>query len=74
MKTIHADEIQPGDLLVYDGYQRRITRVDRRGGWAWPVATDDSGWAIALGDHLVDVQRIAVRSTPHEEATRTQVG
>ena len=59
MVTIHADEIQPGDVLVYGGYERRITHVDRRDGWAWPIATDDSGWAVALDDHLVDVRRLA---------------
>jgi hypothetical protein len=59
MVTVHADEIQPGDVLVYDGYERRITRVDHRDGWAWPIATDDSGWAVALDRHLVEVRRLA---------------
>jgi hypothetical protein len=59
MMTIHADDLQPGDVVVYDGYVRRVTRVSRRDGWAWPVASDDSGWAIALGHALIDVEREA---------------
>jgi hypothetical protein len=70
MLTIHADELQPGDVLVYDGYERRIIRVDRRDGWAWPIATDDSGWAVALDDHLVDVRRIAMPC----RASRIRIG
>ena len=70
MVTIHADEIQPGDVVVYGGYERRITRVDRRDGWAWPIAADDHGWAVALDDHLVDVRRIAMRLKSDAEATR----
>ncbi len=57
--TIHADEIQRGDVLLYDGCERRIVCVDRRDGWAWPIAIDGSGWAVALDDHLVDVLRSA---------------
>ena len=57
MTTIHADELEPGDVVVYGGHHRRITHVDRRDGWAWPIAGDDSGWAIALGRHLVAVHR-----------------
>ena len=59
MTTIHADEIQPGDVVVYEGHCHRITCVDRRDGWAWPIARDGTGWAIALGVHLVDLQRRA---------------
>jgi hypothetical protein len=57
MTTIHADELQPGDVVVYDGHNHKITRVDRRDGWAWPIAADDTGWAIALDHHLIDVHR-----------------
>jgi hypothetical protein len=57
MTTIHADELHPGDVVAYNGRNHRITRVDRRDGWAWPVAADDTGWAIALDHHLIDVQR-----------------
>jgi hypothetical protein len=59
MTTIHADQLQPGDVVVYDGRDRQITRVDRREGWAWPVAADDTGWAIALSHLLIDVHRTA---------------
>ena len=46
MTTIQADELQPGDVIVYDGHVHLITHVDRHDGWAWPVATDDTGSAI----------------------------
>jgi hypothetical protein len=59
MTTIHADELQPGDVIVYDGHMRRITHVDREDGWAWPIAADDTGWAIALSHRFIDVQRVA---------------
>ena len=59
MTTIHADELQPGDALVWDGHNHRITHVDRRDGWAWPIAVDETGWAIALDHHLIDVDRNA---------------
>ena len=70
MVTIHAVEIEPGDVLAYDGNERRITRVDRRDGWAWPIATDDSGWAVALDHPLVEVRRIARRFTSAEKTIR----
>jgi hypothetical protein len=59
MTTIPAQELKPGEVVVYDGRSRRITCVDRRAGWAWPIATDDTGWAIALGEQLVTVDREA---------------
>jgi hypothetical protein len=59
MTTIHADELRPGDVIVYGGHIHRITHVDREEGWAWPVAADDTGWAIALSHQLIDVQRVA---------------
>ena len=59
MTTICADELKPGDVVAYDGCNRRIIRVDRRDGWAWPVATDDTGWAIALGRQLIAIHRRA---------------
>jgi hypothetical protein len=59
MTTIRADELKPGDIVAYDGRDRRISRVDRREGWAWPIATDDTGWAIALGRQLVSVYQQA---------------
>ena len=59
MTTIHADELQPGDVVVYHGQDHLITDVERRAGWAWPVAADGTGWAIALGRQLLDVLRLA---------------
>jgi hypothetical protein len=59
MTTIHAHEVQPGDTFMYNGHNRQITRVDRREGWSWPVAADDTGWAIALGRNLIEVRRPA---------------
>ena len=59
MTTVHADELQPGDVVVYGGQHRQIARVDRRDGWAWPVAADDTGWAIALDHELIDIHRSA---------------
>jgi hypothetical protein len=57
--TIHADELQSGDVVVYDGHVRQIVQVDRRDGWAWPIGTDSTGWGIALGDQLIEVRRAA---------------
>jgi hypothetical protein len=57
MITIHANELQPGDLIDDHGESHRVTQVDCLNGWAWPVASDGTGWAIALGHHLVDIER-----------------
>jgi hypothetical protein len=59
MTTIHADALQPGDVVDYHGHPHRVTHIDRRNGWAWPVAFDDAGWAMALGHDLVTVHRAA---------------
>ena len=59
MTRIHADELRPGDVVALDGERHRITHVDLRAGWAWPIAGDDHGWAMALGHSLVDVFRDA---------------
>ena len=59
MTTIHTDELLPGDVVVIDGHVHVITHVNRDDGWSWPVATDDTGWAIALSHQLVDVERVA---------------
>jgi hypothetical protein len=59
MITIHADEIQLGDVVVYEGHCHQITGIYCREGWAWPIARDGTGWAIALGHHLVDLDRRA---------------
>ena len=55
--SIHANEIRPGDLLHHGGRSRRITGVLHRAGWAFPVAVDGTGWAIALGNADVTVRR-----------------
>jgi hypothetical protein len=55
--SIHADELRPGDLLEYDGQAHRITEVRRCAGSSWPVASDGTGWAIALGRKPVRVWR-----------------
>jgi hypothetical protein len=57
MTTIHADEVQVGDIVEHLGQTHRIRHVDRHRGWAWPVAFDDDGWAMALGHGLIDVER-----------------
>jgi hypothetical protein len=57
MTTIHADELRPGDVLDYHGQRRVVGRIHRSQGAAWPVASDDTGWAIALGRELVLVHR-----------------
>jgi len=59
MNRIHADDLQPGDVVDYHGHPHRVTHIDRRNGWAWPVAFDDAGWAMALGHNLVTVDRAA---------------
>jgi hypothetical protein len=59
MTTIHAHELRPGDVVEYGGRCHKITRVERRDGWAWPVAADDTGWAIALDRYLIPVYRAA---------------
>jgi len=59
MSMIHADEIRPGDVVEYGGERHAVRLVDRRPGWAWPIASDGEGWAIALDHHLVDVVRAA---------------
>ena len=55
MTTIHADELRTGDIVDYMGTPHRVAHVDRHAGWAWPVAYDDSGWAIALGEQPVQL-------------------
>ena len=59
MTTIHAHDVRPGDVVDYHGQRHRVNNVERRAGWSWPVASDDTGWAMALGDHLVHVDRAA---------------
>jgi hypothetical protein len=59
MTTIHADELRPGDVVDYDGDLHVVTQVERADGWAWPIAADGTGWAIALGHQLIHVERAA---------------
>ncbi len=59
MIEIHADELRAGDVIEYGGQAHRVTHVVRGPGWAWPVAADDNGWAIALDHHMVAVWRDA---------------
>lgn len=59
MTTIPAREVRSGDVVDYRGQLHRVTHVECRRGWAWSVAFDDEGWAMALGDQLVQVDRSA---------------
>jgi hypothetical protein len=59
MLRIFADELRPGDVVTYDGHAHLITHVERSDGWTWPIAADGTGWAIALGHQLIDVDRRA---------------
>ena len=57
MTTIFADDLQPGDVVDYHGELHRISHIECCEGWAWPVAYDDAGWAMAIGHDPVDVRR-----------------
>jgi hypothetical protein len=59
MITILAHDVRPGDVVDYHGQPHRVAHVDCNTGWAWPVAFDDAGWAMALGNDLVVVHRAA---------------
>jgi hypothetical protein len=59
MIQIHADELQVGDVIHYDGHPHLVARVGCEPGWAWPIASDACGWAIALGHWMVEVEREA---------------
>jgi hypothetical protein len=54
---VYADELRPGDVVFYGGRSHRITQVARSSGWAWPVAADGTGWAIALAHHVISIER-----------------
>jgi hypothetical protein len=58
MTKIHADELRPGDIVEYHGVCHVVRRIDRSDGAAWPVASDGTGWAIALGREPVLVERV----------------
>ena len=57
MTTIRADDLRPGDVVDHHGQHHTVARIDRQHGWSWPVAFDDTGWAMAIGDDLVLVDR-----------------
>jgi hypothetical protein len=59
IKRVRTDQIRPGDVVTYRGRRRRIVHIVRRDGWAWSIAADETGWAIALGSDLIEVQRAA---------------
>ena len=59
MTTSHAQDLRPGDVVEYGGCLHHVTHIDRRSGWAFPVAFDGEGWAMALGDGVVLVDRRA---------------
>lgn len=56
--AIRSLDLQAGDIVEYRGALHRVAHVDWHHGWAWPIAFDDAGWAIAVGPGLV-VQRAA---------------
>ena len=41
------------------GEHHQVENVVRFDGWAWPVASDGAGWAMALGGDVVLVARAA---------------
>ena len=57
MIEIRADELRSGDIVEYHGERHVVLRIDRSDGAAWPVASDGTGWVIALGQEPVLVQR-----------------
>ena len=71
MTTIFAHDLQPGDVVDYHGALHQITQVQRGDGWAWPVAYDDTGWAMALGHELVVARRAATRD---RQSTVSSIG
>jgi hypothetical protein len=61
MFRIDASKLRAGDVVDDHGELHRIEHIDRRAGWAWPIAFDDHGWAIAIGDDSVSVERTGSR-------------
>jgi hypothetical protein len=57
--TVNADDLQPGDIVDYRGERHRVTHIERRDGWAWSIASDDTGWGIALDHQPLVVHRAA---------------
>lgn len=60
--AIRSPDLQEGDIVDYHGHLHRVTHVDCYNGWAWPIAFDDAGWAIAVGPDLVVVHRAAAHT------------
>lgn len=59
MTKIHPLDLRPGDVVEYHGELHTVAHIDQEAGWSWPVAFDDTGWAIALGGDLLCVDRAA---------------
>ena len=57
--TVRPNDLRPGDIVDYRGERHLVSHVEYRDGWSWPIATDDTGWAIALGPDPVVVHRAA---------------
>jgi hypothetical protein len=55
--TIPSLDVEAGDVIDCCGRPHRVAHVDLHGGWAWPIAFDDEGWAMALGPVPVEVRR-----------------
>ena len=55
-RSIHANQLRPGDVLDYGGRPHRITDIRRGPGSSWPIAVDGTGWAIALGTGPLSVR------------------
>ena len=69
MTAIPSQDLEAGDIVHYGGQPHRVSHVEYHSGWAWPIAFDDAGWAIALGHALVVVQRATAPTThPHRSA------
>ena len=57
--TINALQVRAGDIVDYHGEHHQVEHVEHFDGWAWPVAYDGAGWAMALGGDVVLVARAA---------------
>ena len=55
--VITADQVRAGDIVDYGGVRHLVTEVGRPTGGAWAVAFDGAGWAIALGEQTLEVDR-----------------
>jgi len=55
--SISANQLRAGDVVDYGGRWHRVTDVVRLVGGSWPIAVENTGWAIALGDRPITVRR-----------------